>query len=522
MKRIKKLICIMLSISVIFALTALVWAGETEWSGAEASEIIDVIGGLVAAHRDHIQSESKELLAYEPEALAALDFAECDTSRIELGTELYAFNDAMPSVISHMTKGNAEDAVSGKGDEVVTFEHGSCDVHSILGLGGYPQLFADNTVLRAASGSRVKLIKAYPENVPDYQVVQYRKNIYVENIDFSGFDTIKFEYCDNIIFNNCTFNDFSANGLVFRGCSNVAVINCSFKNCGNQMSDFTNGGYSIRVIGMADYPAEGILIENCTIDNSCGHAVSLLDKVDNFVIRNNTVTNSVWSAIHFWRPDISGNYVNVIENNECVNVGFGKPSPNDSDASSGVGCSAIYASRGSELSKTVVKNNTVSNAVENGIEGSYELVYHNKIKNTGENSVMRYTTSTEGIYILPTCGIEQKCVANDIETRGVRCISMYSNEDKEYKAIYIIGNSLNLKETDATIVNKHSRSDIEINCLKIKKLVIRGNMGMRENETSVNVYVDKSYTMDWFDLENRCKIGDIPSAAKYCYNINTL
>lgn len=160
--------------------------------------------------------------------------------------------------------------------------------------------------------------------------------------------------------------------------------------------------------------------------------------------------------------------------------------------------------------------------MENGIEGSYELVYHNKIKNTGENSSERYTVSTEGIYILPVLSFEQKYIANDIETHGVRCISMYSDENREYKAIYIVGNSFKLKEAGKNVVNKYSRSDIEINCPMLKKLVIRGNTGMRGDETSVNVYIGSSYVMDYFDLENRCKIGAMPSRARYCYNINIL
>ncbi len=46
---------------------------------------------------------------------------------------------------------------------------------------------------------------------------------------------------------------------------------------------------------------------------------------------------------------------------------------------------------GTSLPNTIVKNNVVQNCVETGIEGPYELVYHNTVKNTGENSVARYT-----------------------------------------------------------------------------------------------------------------------------------
>ena len=100
---------------------------------------------------------------------------------------------------------------------------------------------------------------------------------------------------------------------------------------------------------------------------------------------------------------------------------------------------------GTSLPNTIVKNNVVQNCVETGIEGPYELVYHNTVKNTGENSVARYTGSTEAIYIKPTTEFEQKYIGNTIETRGLRCFSSYSNRDDEYKGIYILNNSVNLK-----------------------------------------------------------------------------
>lgn len=65
----------------------------------------------------------------------------------------------------------------------------------------------------------------------------------------------------------------------------------------------------------------------------------------------------------------------------CKNIGFGKPSVNDTNAlTSGVGCAAIFAGMGTSLPNTIVKNNVVQNCVETGIEGPYELVYHNTVK----------------------------------------------------------------------------------------------------------------------------------------------
>ena len=46
------------------------------------------------------------------------------------------------------------------------------------------------------------------------------ENLYVENIDFENFPMIKFENCDNIIFNNCLLPILKTTEL----CSEIAVI----------------------------------------------------------------------------------------------------------------------------------------------------------------------------------------------------------------------------------------------------------------------------------------------------------
>jgi hypothetical protein len=519
MNNVKRLTAFILVLVMMTVSADLVMASDVLPSNS-AIGVIAFIRNKIDRHMSKLQSENGKLLKMLPEELAAADFSEYDTSSVILGTNLFDFNDSVGSVFKYLSKNEIEEEISDGENNIVVLNGSNYKVHSIVGMEGYPDLFSSNMVLKASTGSRVKLISDFPENIPEYQVIKRKKNLYVENIDFYNFSTIKFEYCENIIFNNCTFNDFSANGLVFRGCKNVSVLNCTFKNCGNEITDYTNSGYSIRVVGADDYDTENILIENCTIDNACGNAISFVGKVDNFAIRNNKINNSVWSAIDLWYPEISGNYVNLIENNSCTNVGMGKPSPGDTTAlTSGVGCSAIFDGKGS-LPKTIVKNNLVKGTVENGIEGAYELVYHNTIQDTGENSAIRYTASTEGIFIAPVEDFEEEYIANDIETRGLRCISSYSDSDSEYNAIYIMGNTFSLKNESPNVICKYQRSDIEINCKRLKKLVISDNTGMRTDDTSVNIYIkDKDYYMDYFDINNQCKIGVVPGHARYCYNI---
>ena len=499
----KKLIAIMIAAILLTMLPATVIMAESE-----AARAVVQIGNNISSYKSDLQKNNARLLAMSPDEIAAADFAVYDTSNTLAENNLYK-SDAEGQGFG----GSIDMFVKGKTDKINTLGAGTYFVHSIEGGNGYPELFSDNTILRAERDERVQLSEDFTEGTLDYQIIKNKKNVYIENIDFYGFNTLKFEYCDNIIINNCSFNYFTMNGLVFRGCKNVYIINSEFVECGCEMADETNSGYSIRFVGDEVNPSENILIENCHIENSCGKAISFVGSVDDYVIRNNEIFNSVWGAIDYWTPSVSGKYVNVIENNKCVNTGFGKPSKNDKKAiSSGVGCAVIFAGMGTSMPKTIVKNNVIDNAVETGIEGPYELVYHNTVKNTGENSAARYTGSTEAVYIKLVTEFEQKYINNTIETRGLRCFSSYSAEDKEYKGVYIINNNLLLKPTDNSITCNYKRSDIEINCPKLAKLVIKNNKGMQMESDSVNIYMnDRSYTMQTLEISNPCKIGYVPN-----------
>ncbi|MCH5209361.1 MAG: right-handed parallel beta-helix repeat-containing protein [Oscillospiraceae bacterium] len=504
----KKIIAVLAMLGLIVLVSLhFVSAGVEDATDATAE-----IGSIIKNHMLYIQAENEKLLGISAKEVAESDFSSFDTSACLLGTDIYDFarSSKVPS------GNNIEGVISGKENIINTVGGREYDIHSLRGMDGYPEIFADDTVLKVAADERASFNHAYPEDIPEYQIMKNRKNIYVENIDFNDFYSIKFEYCDNIVFNNCTFNNFTNSGLVFRGCTNIAVINCTFTNCGNQISDNTNSGYSIRVVGGTDCPSSGILIENCTINNSCANAVSFNGFVDNYVVRNNKITDSVWGAITHWSPVVSGSYVNVIENNVCKNVGFGKPSVNDMQAlTNGVGCAAIFAGMGTSLQRSVVKNNIVDNAVETGIEGPYEMVYHNTIKNTGENSSARHTGSTEAIYIKLATGFEQKYICNNVETRGLRCFSSYSDRSDEYMGVYILNNNFSLKDDDETITRNYARSDIEINCQKLKKLIISGNTGMMTDKPSINVYIrDENYIMDSLVIDNPCMVGSIPKNVK--------
>lgn len=510
-----KKITALLTVLMMFSIFSVNFADA---SGSDsADKAIFQIRKDINNHKANIQAQNGKLLKLTPEEIAEADFKDYDTSTVALGTDLYTFSDS----IRVLSGDSVENVIKGRDGTINSIAPNEYKVHSTIKYGKYPPIFNSDTVIKTSNGKQATFVADYFDDVPSYQIVKNVNNLYVENIDFENFSMIKFEHCDNIIFNKCSFEAFENNGIVFRDCSNIAVLNSTFTNCGNQILDSSNSGYSIRIVGDKESSSENILIENCIFENSCGKAISFVGSVDDYVIRNNTVNNSVWGAIDYWTPSVSGKYVNVIENNLCKNIGFGKPSVNDTNAlTSGVGCAAIFSGMGTSLPNTIVKNNVVQNCVETGIEGPYELVYHNNIKNTGENSAVRYTGSTEAVYIKPTVEFEQKYIGNTIETRGLRCFSSYSNRDEEYKGIYILNNYIKLKNTDPSIICNYSRSDIEINCSKIKKIVIENNTGMMTNQKSVNIYTDKNYTMDYFSIHNPCMIGSVPERARYCFNIN--
>lgn len=473
------------------------------------------IRNSINSYKSKIQKQNELLLRLSAEELAEAEFEKYDTSATLLGEELFDFADAKGK------SGDIESIINGKENTVVTLKDAEFRVPSFQQYGKHPGIFQSDMIIKAENGKRAKFVCDYAEDVPSYQIVKNKRNIYCENIDFSDFPMMKFENCSNIIFNNCSFTDFEMNGLVMRNCKDISILNCTFTDCGHAISDETNSGYSIRIVGDEDSHTGNILIENCTINHSYGKAISFVGSVDDYVIRNNTIKNTAWGGIDFWYPSVSGQYVNVIENNTLTDIGFGEGArDNRAYGMSGVGCAAIYAGRGCALAKSVVKNNVINRVVETGIEGPYELVYHNTVKNTGENSVKRYTASTEAVYIKLSTSFEQKYIDNNIETRGLRCISSYSEGNEEYEGVYIMNNRLNLKSDDETITRKYSRCDIDLNCKRIKKIVISGNTGMMTKDTSVNIFLEKGYTMDYFDINNPCKIGAMPESARYCFNIN--
>lgn len=480
-----------------------------------ALQAIDSIRAEIDAHTSHIQQVNTLLLRLSADQMAEADFSDYDTTDILLGETLYDFAPIGAK------DGNIGDVITGEENKIITVAGGKYNIPSVQQYGRYAGLFPNDTVVRAKKAGQVEFICDYADEVPEYQIIKNKHNIYYENIVFEKFPMIKFEDCSNIIFNNCTFADFLDNGIVTRNCDDITFVNCTFTDCGSRMSDETNSGYSIRIAGDADRKSENILIENCHIDHSYGKAISFVGSVDNYTVRNNLIENTAWGGIDYWYPEISGDYVNSVENNTLKNIGFGKGAEdNRAYLTSGVGCAAIFAGMGDPLAKSVVKNNVVKKVVETGIEGPYEVVYHNTIKDTGENSVKRNTGSTEAIFIKMSPTFEQKYIGNNIETRGLRCLSAYSESKEEFPGLHILNNKLSLKKDDPTINRKYSRYDIEINCPHIKRIVISGNEGMMTKEKSVNIYMDKDYTMDYFDLNNPCMIAGMPQNARYCFNIN--
>ena len=174
----------------------------------------------IDSHKSNIQSKNGELFKLTPEEIADADFKNYDTSSVLLGTDLYEFS-----------AGSVSNDIKGKDGTINTLAPNEYKVHSTIKYGKYPSIFNSDTVIKTSGGKRATLVADYSDDVPSYQIVKNVENLYVENIDFENFPMIKFENCDNIIFNNCSFTDFENNGIVFRDCSNLAILNSKFTNC---------------------------------------------------------------------------------------------------------------------------------------------------------------------------------------------------------------------------------------------------------------------------------------------------
>ncbi|MHC1681570.1 MAG: right-handed parallel beta-helix repeat-containing protein [Clostridiaceae bacterium] len=231
------------------------------------------------------------------------------------------------------------------------------------------------------------------------------KNIEFKNIKFVNLANFTLKDSSNIKFENCIFDSFSNNGVVIENFNNVEFYNCTFSNIGNTNIDETWQG-----IGLYSVNGTNLKVRNNEFYNTYGHGSIFLTNTS-FEIDNNKIHDTFFRGIELYQ---AGN-IGTIRDNNIFNCG------SINNTKSGEGCNGIF---GIDASNVVIKNNKITDVLENGIEGNFKSVENNVITGTGIDMINHYTPSGEGIYIFGT----GKIVGNIIKNSYGAGIKKYSRD----------------------------------------------------------------------------------------------
>lgn len=227
-----------------------------------------------------------------------------------------------------------------------------------------------------------------------------------KNIKFKNIGSIELLNSYNIKFTNVQFDNLYHNGIVMDKFKNVEFSNCTISNVGNSSVDVTWQG-----MGLALSNGSGLKIHDSEIYNTYGHGAIFLTNNSNINIYNNKIHDTFYRGIELFDSGNSGS----IHNNNIYNTG------SINTTNSGVGCNGIYADDNSN--QVDIMNNTISNTIENGIEGTFKSVKYNNITGTGVDMIKHPTPSGEGIY-----GLRGVYVGNVIKNSYGPGIKVYSED----------------------------------------------------------------------------------------------
>ena len=291
-----------------------------------------------------------------------------------------------------------------------------------------------------------------------------------KNITFNNLTEMTFKNSTNLKFTNCKFNNFKDNGIVLDTFDNVEFSNCIISKIGSTNVNVTWEGMGLYLVKGTNFK-----FHDSEISNTYGHAAIFLTST-NFEIKNNKLHDTFYRAIELYEDGNSG----IISNNNIYNAG----SINTTD--SGVGCNGIFAN--GDSGNVDIISNTISNVLENAIEGQFKSIQKNIITGTGIDMKNHPTPSGEGIYL--TSG---KCNDNTIKNSKGPAIKGYS-EDTIY-GVEINGNKLiNCIGSDYAV---DMNSEVGYSNIKITNNVVYstpGSVGLRD-KPRVKVVVSKNVVM---------------------------
>lgn len=218
-----------------------------------------------------------------------------------------------------------------------------------------------------------------------------------------SFDNVTFKLWEktNSKFVNCEFKNFR-NTAIWIGSENgfVECENCNFYNGIPKVDEYNSSDAGKRTYGFNCFsimnPNISLKVKNCNFKDVikvlfCNNLATNSE----ILFENNNLKNTFDGFISS-NSAVSG----LIKNNILKNIGLLRCNGSGlliDNPNKGVGCSAIYMPSCVEVD---VIGNTIINALENGIEGSYKSVIGNLVANTGYKHSEGFTTpSTECFYI---------------------------------------------------------------------------------------------------------------------------
>ena len=246
-----------------------------------------------------------------------------------------------------------------------------------------------------------------------------------------------------LTFNKLHFQDILTNGIMMNGNNKVHGFNLSGDNIGTSptLSPSSEGHVVFGVDSLVDSEC---VVHGFFATNTFGQGAIGNTRCRNFKIYDSIVDSTAYRAFSFFGnvTDGLGPLGHEIINTTISRCGEVQPS------SSGVGCNGIFSqtasnASGGVLEDLVVRNATITNVAENGIEG-HGIFENITIKNTGAYPLLS-TPSKEGAYI-----------------QGNSSCKNFNIYDAEYSGIVLTPSSDNLI-IDGLYIDGYKKHGIESN-----------------------------------------------------------
>ena len=251
---------------------------------------------------------------------------------------------------------------------------------------------------------------------------------------------IKISQSKNVTFEDNTFENFLKAGIYAEDSRNVQVVNNQFKNIG--ISDISPSWQ-----GSAVYVAriQGLNVMNNEVSYTYGHSGIFVSDSTAINVESNHIHDTFYRAIQLYDGTIEG----IVKNNNIHDIG------SINDTNSGVGANGIYGASG-DLYGVDIVGNTITNVLENGIEGKFGRVENNVVDGTGIDVVNHPTPSTEGIYA--NGKVYKNNIVKNTHGDGIKVYSESTISD-----LQIVGNKMvrkNQSKAGISIISKVGYSNI--------------------------------------------------------------